>query len=77
MIIYRKKTKNLINSLFRQPNFKNNNELSTTKYQLLLNFLSKFQEHLKSTKNDPIEEQSIDFSKTLLFRNVLNLAGAL
>ncbi len=46
------------------------------KYQSLLNFLFKFQKHLKNTKNDPIEEQSIDFGKPFLFRNVLNLIGA-
>ncbi len=74
-IIYYKKAKNPINGLSRQSDFKDNNELSTTKHQLLPNFLSKFQKHLKDTKSDPIEEQNIDFDKTLLFENVLNLTG--
>src|SRR6266699_6984500 len=46
IIIYYKKAKNPINGLFRQFNFKDNNELFTTKRQSLLNFLSKFQEYL-------------------------------
>jgi len=29
------------------------------------------------SKNDPTEEQSIDFGKTPLFKNVLNLIGIL
>ncbi len=72
-IIYCKKAKNLIDSLVQRSNFKDNNKLSTTKYQLFLNFLSKFQEYLKDTKIDPIKKQNIDFNKTLLFKNVLNL----
>ncbi len=73
IIIYCKKAKNLINGLSQQPNFKDNNELFATKYQPLSNFLSKFQEYLKDTKNNPIKKQSIDSNKTSLFKNVLNL----
>jgi len=76
-IIYYKGVKNLINGLFRRFDFKNDNKLSTTKCQPLPSFLSKFQEHLKDTKNDSIEEQSIDFDKTSLFRSVLSLVGTL
>ncbi len=43
------------------------------KRQPLPNFLFKFQEHLRNTKNDPIEKQNIDSGKTFLFRSVLNL----
>ena|SRR6266699_790705 len=75
-IIYCKKAKNLTDNLSRRPDFKNNNELSTTKHQPLSNFLSKFQEHLEGTKNDPTKEQNIDFNKTPLPRNVLNLIEA-
>jgi len=39
--------------------------------------LSKFQEYLKNTKNDPIEKQNIDSGKTFLFKNVLNLVRVL
>ncbi len=74
-IIYYKRVKNPTDGLSRRPDFKDNNELSTTKYQPLPNFLSKFQEHLKDIKNDPIEEQNIDFDETPLFENVLNLTG--
>jgi len=74
-IIYCKKAKNLIDNLFRQFDFKDDNKLFTTRYQPLLNFLSKFQEYLGDIKNDPIKEQSIDSNKTLLFENVLNLVG--
>ncbi len=77
IIIYREKAKNPINSLFRRSNFKDNNELSTIKHQPLLNFLSKFQKYLKNTKNDPIKKQNIDFNKTFLFENVLNLIKTL
>ena len=76
-IIYYKRVKNLINSLSRRFDFKDNNELSTTRYQPLLNFLSKFQEHLGDIKNDPIEEQNIDSNETPLFGNVLNLIETL
>ena len=55
-IIYCKKAKTPINSLSQRSDFKDNNELSITKRQFLLNFLSKFQEHLKDAKNNPIEE---------------------
>ena len=55
-VIYCKRIKNLINGLFRQPDFKDDNELSITKRQLFPNFLFKFQEHLKNTKNDPVEK---------------------
>jgi len=75
-IIYYKKVKNLIDSLFQRLDFKDNNELFTIKRQLLPNFLFKFQEYLKDTKNDLIEEQNIDSNKTPLSRNILNLAGA-
>ncbi len=75
-IIYYKGAKNPINNLFRQFNFKDNNELSTTKRQPLPNFLFKFQEHLKNTKNDLAEKQSIDFDETPLLRSVLSLAKA-
>ena len=74
-IIYYKRAKNLVDGLFRRSDFKDNNELSTTRRQFFPNFLSKFQKHLKDTKNDLTEEQSIDSSKTPLFRNVLNLTG--
>ena len=73
IIIYYKKVKNLIDNLSRRPDFKDDNKLSTTKYQPLLNFLFKFQEYLRDTKNNPIEKQNIDFNKTFLFENVLNL----
>ncbi len=73
IIIYCKRAKNLVDSLFRRSNFKDNNELFATKRQLLLNFLSKFQKHLEDIKNNPIKEQSIDFNKTFLSGNVLNL----
>ncbi len=76
-IIYYKKVKNLINGLFRQPDFKDDNKLSTIKRQSLLNFLSKFQKHLKNTKNNPVKKQNIDFDKTSLSKNVLNLVEAL
>ncbi len=56
MIIYYKRAKNPINNLFQQFNFKDNNELSIIKRQSLLNFLSKFQEHLKNIKNNLIKE---------------------
>ena len=75
IIIYRKKTKNLIDGLFRRFDFKDDNELFTTRRQLLSNFLSKFQEYLGNTKNNLIEEQSIDSDETLLFKSVLNLIG--
>ena len=55
-IIYCKEAKNLIDGLFRQSDFKNDNELFTTRRQLLLNFLSKFQKYLKGTKSDPAKE---------------------
>ena len=41
-IIYYKKAKNLIDNLSQRSNFKDNNELSITRRQPLLNFLSKF-----------------------------------
>ncbi len=41
-IIYCKKVKNLVNGLFRRFDFKDDNKLSTMKYQLFLNFLSNF-----------------------------------
>ena len=75
-IIYYKKAKNPTNGLSRRSDFKDDSELSTTKRQPFPNFLSKFQEHLKDTKNDPIEEQNIDSDETPLFKNVLNLIGA-
>ena len=55
-IIYCKKVKNPINNLFQQSNFKDNNELSITKRQPFLNFLSKFQEYLGGAKSDLVEE---------------------
>ncbi len=55
-IIYYKKAKNLIDSLSRRSDFKDNNELSTTKCQPFLNFLSKFQKYLENAKNDPAKE---------------------
>ncbi len=73
IIIYYKRVKNPTNSLFRQPNFKDNNELSTTKYQLFPNFLFKFQKYLEKAKNNLIKEQSIDSNEILLSKNVLNL----
>jgi len=76
-IIYRKGAKNLIDGLSRQPNFKDDNELFTIRRQFFPSFLSKFQKYLRDVKNDPIEEQSIDFGETLLFKNVLNLVGVL
>ncbi len=76
-IIYYKRAKNLVDGLFRRSNFKDDNELSTTRHQLLLNFLFKFQEYLKGTKNNLTKKQNIDFNETLLFRNVLNLIKAL
>src|SRR6266699_2316114 len=76
IIIYCKKAKNLVNGISRQPDFKDDNELSITKHQFLPNFLSKFQKHLEDVKNDPIKEQNIDSNETLLPRNVLNLAEA-
>ncbi len=72
-IIYREGAKNPTNGLSRRPDFKDDNELFTTRCQLLPNFLSKFQEHLKGAKSDPVEEQSINSGKTLLLRNVLSL----
>ena len=72
-IIYYKEAKNLINGLSRRSNFKDDNELSTTKCQPFLSFLFKFQKYLEDIKNDSIKKQSIDFNKTLLFKNVLNL----
>ncbi len=72
-IIYCKRAKNLIDSLFRRSNFKDDNELFVTKRQPLLNFLSKFQEHLEGAKNNPTKEQSIDSDETPLFKNVLSL----
>ncbi len=77
IIIYRKKAKNPINDLSQQFNFKDDSELSATKHQPLLNFLSKFQEHLKDTKNDLAKKQSINSNKTPLLKNVLNLIGTL
>jgi len=76
-IIYYKKAKNPINSLSRQPDFKDDSELSTTKRQLLLNFLFKFQKHLRDVKSNPIKKQNIDFNETLLFKSVLSLVGIL
>ncbi len=76
-IIYCKMVKNLADSLSRRFNFKDNSKLSIMKCQPLLNFLSKFQKHLKNAKNDPIEEQNIDFNETSLLRSVLNLIGVL
>ena len=55
-IIYYKRAKNPIDGLSRRSNFKNDNELSITKYQPLSNFLSKFQEYLKDTKNNLVKE---------------------
>ncbi len=74
-IIYCKGVKNLIDSLFQRSDFKDDCELFTTRRQLLSNFLSKFQEYLKGTKNDLTEEQSIDFGETSLFKSVLSLVG--
>ena len=76
-IIYRKKAKNPINGLFRRFNFKDDNKLSTMKRQPLLNFLSKFQKHLKNTKNDLTKKQNINSNETPLLKNVLNLIGTL
>ncbi len=76
-IIYCKRAKNLIDGLFRRSNFKDDSELSATRHQFFLSFLFKFQEYLGGTKNDPAEEQSIDFGKTLLFGSVLNLIRVL
>jgi len=56
IIIYYEEVKNLINGLSQQSDFKDDNELFAIRYQLFLNFLSKFQEHLENTKNDLIEE---------------------
>ena len=77
IIIYCKGIKNLIDGLFQRSNFKDDNELFTTKRQPLLNFLSKFQKHLKNIKNNPIKKQNIDFNKTPLSKNILNLIKAL
>ncbi len=77
IIIYCKKAKNLTNGLSRRSNFKDNNELFIMRRQSFLNFLSKFQKHLKNTKNDPAEEQNIDSNETPLFKSVLNLVKAL
>ncbi len=74
-IIYRKRVKNPIDGLSRRSDFKDDSELSTTRCQPLLNFLSKFQEYLEDAKNDPVKKQSIDFDKTPLLGNVLNLVG--
>ncbi len=74
-IIYHERVKNPIDGLSRRSNFKDDSELFATRRQLLPNFLSKFQEHLGGTKNDPAEEQSIDFDETFLPRNVLSLIG--
>jgi len=41
-IIYCERVKNLIDSLFRRFDFKDNNELFAIKYQSFLNFLFKF-----------------------------------
>jgi len=56
IIIYCKRAKNLTDSLSQRSNFKDDNKLFTTRRQLFLNFLSKFQEHLGGMKNDPAEE---------------------
>ncbi len=55
-IIYYEGVKNPINNLFRRSDFKDDNELFATKRQPLLNFLSKFQEYLKDTKNNLVKE---------------------
>ncbi len=55
-IIYCKRTKNPTNGLFRRSNFKDDSELSTTRHQPFLNFLSKFQEYLGGAKSDLVEE---------------------
>ncbi len=55
-IIYCEGVKNLIDGLSRRPDFKDDSKLSATRYQLLSNFLSKFQKYLKNVKNDPVEE---------------------
>ncbi len=55
-IIYYKEAKNLINGLFRRFNFKDNNKLFIMRCQPFLNFLSKFQKHLKDMKNDLAKE---------------------
>ncbi len=73
-IIYYKKAKNLIDSLFRRLNFKDDNELFIMKRQLFSNFLFKFQEHLEDAKSNPVKEQSIDSNETSLSGNVLSLA---
>jgi len=76
-IIYHKREKKLVNGLSQRPDFKDNSELFTTKRQFLLNLLSKFQKYLGNTKNNPVEKQNIDSNKTPLFKNILNLIGAL
>jgi len=73
MIIYCKRVKNLVDGLFRRPDFKDDSELFIIKCQSFSNFLSKFQEYLEGIKSDPVEKQSIDFDETLLFGSVLNL----
>ncbi len=55
-IIYCKEAKNPIDSLFRRPDFKDDSELSVMRRQPFLNFLFKFQKHLKIAKSDSIEE---------------------
>jgi len=47
------------------------------KCQPLLNFLSKFQEHLEDMKNDSVEKQSIDSGKIFLLGSILSLAEIL
>ncbi len=76
-IIYYEEAKNLIDSLFRRFDFKDDNKLFITRRQFLLNFLSKFQEYLKDVKNDLVKEQNIDSNETFLLGNVLNLTRAL
>jgi len=75
-IIYCKGAKNPTNGLSRRSNFKNDNELSTTRCQPFPNFLSKFQEYLKGAKSDLAKEQSIDSNETPLLGSVLNLVEA-
>ncbi len=76
-IIYYKRAKNPINGLFQRFDFKDNSELFTMRRQPFSNFLSKFQEHLKNINNNLIKEQNIDFNKTSLFKNILNLVKTL
>ncbi len=64
-IIYYKKVKNPINGLSRRSDFKDNNELSITKYQSFLNFLSKFKEHLEDVKNDLLKNRISTLVKLL------------